>query len=197
VPPSVDEQLARGHALSTVAHAKTSAGTISVIIADLLARPPRVHAPAKRHEQARTRLPTGRARASDALQSVAMQATAAGFLLERLVSHRNRYETLVQAVSSVMSRGPLDASREVSREVSRETASRNVAQPPAAFAARLPRRQPRQRDAGRAPGSRKTRERPPPVGPRARRSTLQNRARRRPAGSCRSRAGLPSVCCSW
>src|SRR6266508_6185137 len=42
------------------------------------------------------------------------------------------------------------------------------AQPPAALAARLPRRHPRPRDAGGAPGSGRTRERPPPVGPAAR-----------------------------
>jgi hypothetical protein len=51
---------AKSHALSTVAHVETSAVTISVIIADLLVRAPRVHAPTKPHEQARTRLSTGR-----------------------------------------------------------------------------------------------------------------------------------------
>ena len=66
------------HALSTVAHAETSAVTISVIIADLLARAPRVHAPTKPHEQARTRLSTGRARASGAAPTVPVQTTAAG-----------------------------------------------------------------------------------------------------------------------
>ena len=55
-----------------------------------------------------------------------MKTTAAGSLLKRLMSHLSLYEALVQAVSGVMSRGPLDASRELSREVSRESVSRNV-----------------------------------------------------------------------
>ena len=59
---------------------------------------------------------------------------------------------------------------------------------------RLPRRAPRPRDASRAPVSRRTRQRPPPVGPRARDQLSRTGPGGAPAGPCPFPVRVSHVC---